>query len=117
MSDNNFPKGLFYNKPSDKAPDFVQGDINIKRDSFIEWLRQQDESVKIDLLISREGKGYARVNDWKPDREQGNSPEKPNRSVNLDDSFDDMSDDLPFSWLLIIGGGLMEIIINSNLII
>jgi hypothetical protein len=85
MTNANFPKGLFFNLPHNNAPDFVKGAVNIKRDSFIEWLKTQDETVNIDLKISREGKAYAQVNEWKPEKQ----------APKIDDSFDD-SGGLPF---------------------
>lgn len=41
MADNkpDFVKGLFFNKPSEKAPSFVLGSIAIKPSELIEWLR------------------------------------------------------------------------------
>lgn len=69
MSD--FPKGFFFKKPHDNAPDFVKGSMNIKREDAIRWLQDQsDEWVTLDCKVSREGKGYCQVNDWKP----GQSP-------------------------------------------
>jgi hypothetical protein len=69
-----FPKGLFANKPHEKAPDFVKAGLNIKRDEFIEWLKGQPESVNLDIKESKDGsKWYASVNDWK--QEKKNEPE------------------------------------------
>ena len=49
-----FPKGLFANKPHEKAPDFIKAGLNIKRDEFIEWLKGQPESVNLDIKESKD---------------------------------------------------------------
>ena len=83
-----FPKGLFANKPHEKAPDFVKAGLNIKRDEFIEWLKSQPESVNLDIKESKDGsKWYASVNEWKPEKKQ-ETPEAPEPIGN--------NEDLPF---------------------
>lgn len=67
-----FIPGLYLNEKHDKAPDFVKGYIGIDVKKFVEWLNQQAKTekgylaAKIDLLESREGKLYLKLNDWKP---------------------------------------------------
>jgi hypothetical protein len=61
----NFPKGLFANKPHEKAPDFVKCAININRDEFITWLQAQGEKVNLDIKENKGGKWYASVNEYK----------------------------------------------------
>lgn len=68
-----FPKGLFYNEPHPKAPDFVMGNINIKVSEFKAYLdRVNGDTLKLDLKVNKEGKGYAEVNTYKPE----SKPEK-----------------------------------------
>lgn len=72
-----FPKGLFANKPHEKAPDFIKAGLNIKRDEFIEWLKGQPESVNLDIKESKDGKWYASVNEWKPEKKDEPKTEQP----------------------------------------
>ena len=64
-----FPKGLFINKKREDAPDFVLGSLSVKRDEFIEWAEEQEVDEKgyfrIDILKSKEGKPYLKLNEWK----------------------------------------------------
>ena len=69
MNKEEFPQGLIIKKP-DNAPDFVIAKMSIKKDEFIKYLHDQDgEWVNFDLLNSKQGKPYAKINTWKP---QGN---------------------------------------------
>jgi hypothetical protein len=71
-----FPKGLFANKPHEKAPDFIKAKLNIDREEFIAWLKDQPEKVNIDIRESKDGtKWFAAVNDWKPEKKAENEPE------------------------------------------
>lgn len=61
-------KGLFFNEKHPNAPDFVKGSISIKRLDLIEELQNRDdEYIKLDCKINKEGKGYAEINTWKKD--------------------------------------------------
>ena len=71
-----FPKGLFANKPQEKAPDFIKAKLNIDREEFIAWLKDQPEKVNIDIRESKDGtKWFAAVNDWKPEKKVETEPE------------------------------------------
>ncbi len=62
MSDNNKPKGIYFNEPIDNAPDFVDGDINIKVDDFIGYLNNcGTKYVKLDILKGQYGR-YLKLN-------------------------------------------------------
>ena len=72
-----FPKGLFANKPHEKAPDFIKAKLNIDREEFIAWLKDQPEKVNIDIRESKDGtKWFAAVNDWKPEKKIETEPEQ-----------------------------------------
>jgi hypothetical protein len=72
-----FPKGLFANKPGEKAPDFIKAKLNIDREEFIGWLKDQPEKVNIDIRESKDGtKWFAAVNDWKPGKKIETEPEQ-----------------------------------------
>ncbi len=75
---NEFIKGFYFDKASEKAPDFVKGKVGIKVDDFIKYLEEKKNEkgyVNIDLLESKEGKYYAKLNEYKPKTE--NLPEIP----------------------------------------
>ena len=62
-----FIKGAFLNAPRENAPTFVKGSISIKVEQFVEYLKEkQNQSgyVNIDLLETREGKLYMKLNDY-----------------------------------------------------
>lgn len=68
-----FTKGLFFNKPNEKAPDFVKGSLSINVHEFTQWLEQNKNAkgyVNIDLKESQQGKFYAEKNSWEPTQAQ-----------------------------------------------
>ena len=78
MNDDNLLVGGFYPKPPrDGAPEFVIGKININVEQFKTWFRDylkenpDEEWLSIDTLISKGGKGYGKVDTWKPEPKQG----------------------------------------------
>jgi len=83
-----FVNGLIVKAPHDRAPDFVKCRISIKRKDLGNWLRGRDDDwINLDVKVSREGKWYAEINDWKPDS-------KSEEPVKKDDH--DFDDDIPF---------------------
>lgn len=63
-----FIQGLIIKRPSEKAPDFVKAKISIKREELIKWLQGKDtEWINADLKVSKDGKLYASVDNWKPE--------------------------------------------------
>jgi hypothetical protein len=70
MSENGieFIDGLSVKAPHTNAPDFVKAKIDIKREQMLKWLmNRDDEWINIDVKISKSGKWYASVDNWKPD--------------------------------------------------
>ena len=70
--ENKFIKGLFVNKPSEKAPDFVKAKVSISADSFIPYLKDNVNGkgyINFDILESKDGKYYAKLDDFKPNTE------------------------------------------------
>lgn len=61
---NDFPKGINFYPPHEKAPDFVKGAITIQRDTMMEWLSQQKDTVRLDVKESKEGKLYLAINTY-----------------------------------------------------
>ena len=65
-----YAKGLFFNDPSENAPDFVIGKLSIQVDDFAKWANEQEKNekgyVSIEILRSREDKKpYAKLDTWK----------------------------------------------------
>ena len=87
MAEKEFPKGLMVRMPREGAPEFLKFSISIKRAEFGNWLREKkdQEWINLDVKVSKEGKLYAEVNNWKP-------KEKKEEKANPKD-FDDV---LPF---------------------
>jgi hypothetical protein len=77
-----FVDGLFVNQPREGAPEFVKGSLSITVEKFITYLQAKANAkgyVNIDLLESKEGKLYAKLNDWKPQ----SGEMKENESINI----------------------------------
>lgn len=74
MSETILVDGLFFKKKRDNAPDFVKGHVGMKVDDLVEFLKKhkkEDGWVNVDLLKSKEGKLYFKLDDWKPDKKDG----------------------------------------------
>jgi len=69
-----FADGMYFNEPSDKAPDFIKGSISVEPKRFTEWMREhynKDEKyIRIDLKISKAGKPYTSLSTFKPNKGQ-----------------------------------------------
>lgn len=68
MSEKIFIKGMSFKKPSEKAPEFIKGNISFKVDDFIAFAQaNKTESgwLNVDLMKSREGKLYLCLNTYK----------------------------------------------------
>lgn len=88
MSDKEFVNGLIVKAPHEKAPDFVKCKISIKRQELIDWLNgKSDDWINLDVKVSRGGKWYAEIDDWKPQQEQ--PKDYPSQGGDFDD-------DIPF---------------------
>lgn len=86
MSDKEFVNGLIVKAPHEKAPEFVKCTISIKRKDLGNWLRgKTDEWINLDVKVSRDGKWYAEVNNWKKEVKEVKEDVKP-----------DFEDDIPF---------------------
>jgi len=68
MADVEFVTGLFVKKPTDQAPDFVKAKLSIKVADIIPFLQEKANEagyVNVDLLESRGGEYYAKLDDYK----------------------------------------------------
>lgn len=73
-----FPKGIFFKKRRDEAPEFIRGHLSIKNAEAIAFLQAQNgEWTNIDLKKSKStGQLYLAVNTWvKP--QQAVAPQEP----------------------------------------
>lgn len=84
--------GGFYPKPKNpNAPDFVICKASINIAQFREWMQgwikenPNEEWVNMECLVARSGKGYAKIDEWKPEAKQ----EEKKEDINLDE-------DIPF---------------------
>jgi hypothetical protein len=94
-NDINFTRGLFFNEPHEKAPDFVIGSLSISRDNFMEWLEQQEPNekgyVRVAIKRSKEGKIYCALDTYEAKGRQ----EQPKPAAQDFGGFDD-DEELPF---------------------
>lgn len=73
-------QGMYFDRPSSNAPDFVKGKLSIKVEDaipFLERCKNENGYVNIDLLLSKENKLYLKLNDWKKEPAKDNSEETP----------------------------------------
>tara|TARA_R100001591_G_scaffold85062_1_gene91351 strand:- start:245 stop:508 length:264 start_codon:yes stop_codon:yes gene_type:complete len=81
--------GGLYPKKRDGQPDFVIGKLSINVAQFREWMAEYlkanpgGEWINIDMLVSKAGKGYAKLDTWEPE-----SKEEP--------KSEPVSEDIPF---------------------
>lgn len=67
MSEKIFVTGLFFKKPSPKAPDFIIGSLSAKREELIAFLMlQTGEWTNMSIKESKGGKIYIELDQWKP---------------------------------------------------
>jgi len=90
-----FVPGLFVKAPHPKAPDFVKAAISIKVEELGQFLREKykakEEWVNIDVKVSRNGKWYAAVSNFKKEEK----PQEPARGSSKVGGGS-IEDDLPF---------------------
>lgn len=93
-----FVNGLIVKAPNEKAPDFVKCSISIKREELMTFLvsKQPDEWINLDVKVSKGGKWYAEVNNWKPEAQAGMPAQQPQQPSQNSPQHDEFSDDIPF---------------------
>lgn len=68
MTEKLFAKGIFY-KRRESAPDFVIGNLSVKKDDFVEFVNEHagsDGWLNLNILKSQSGKPYIEVDTWQP---------------------------------------------------
>lgn len=79
--------GGLYPKKREEQPDFVIGKLSINVAQFREWMaeylkaNQGAEWINIDMLVSKAGKGYAKLDTWEPQKERADAPETPSEDI------------------------------------
>jgi hypothetical protein len=70
MEESTLAAGMYFDRPREGAPDFVKGRLSFKvADAipFLEKYKNEKGYVNVDLLKSKEGKLYLKLNNWKPE--------------------------------------------------
>jgi hypothetical protein len=91
--------GLFYKVKHQNAPDFVLGNLSVKRTDLIEFLKGQSEDwINMQILMSKAGKPYIAVDTWKPTPQQQDAimGEEEMKKRVVTEAIDLPSDTLPF---------------------
>lgn len=104
--DTIFADGLFFELPTENAPSFIKGKLSINVEEFKKFLNDHQNKggyVNIDLKESKNGKGYAVLNTWKPThkeyKEEVEQDIPDNLHVHTDVDYpeeDIKSDEIPF---------------------
>ena len=101
--DIEFIDGLIVKPPHENAPDFVICKLSFKREELIEWLQGKDgDWINADVKESKGGKYYASVDNWKPNKDREQEPQRQEpvarqpatQQAPMDDFADD---DIPFN--------------------
>ena len=96
-----FVKGLYFNEPHENAPAWVKGKLSINKGQFLNFLDELKANEKgyisIDMKVSKSGKTYFQVDNWKPDKNYTKT-EKTAPAAAKDDDWMSTSpdDDVPF---------------------
>lgn len=62
-----FAEGIFFNRPHEKAPDFVKGKISVDCKKFYAFMKEHVNPagyVNLDLKVSKGGKLYLELDSW-----------------------------------------------------
>lgn len=96
MTDKIFAQGIFFER-RDSAPDYVIGSLSFKVSeaiAFLETYRTNAGYVNCDIKVSKEGKKYVELNQWKPEKPK--SLQEPKEEPTIEYPEDDISDQVPF---------------------
>lgn len=101
MAEKEFVNGFMVKAPRDGAPDWLKLSISIKRMDLLKWLGERHgEWVNIDVKMAKNGKMYAEVNNWKPDKDKAKKVDKEStpsdREPPYGSLYDDFNEPLPF---------------------
>jgi len=69
--DKVFIPGLYFKKPSEKAPSFIIGSLSAKKQELIDFLAHQEgDWVNMVIKESKGGKQYIELDTWKPEEKE-----------------------------------------------
>jgi len=91
-----FVDGLFVSR-KDTAPEFVKASLSFKTEKFITWLQDNTNAngyANVDILTSKAGKLYAKLNDFVP-KEKDAFTKRKDGSVGVNPLNDMKKDDIP----------------------
>lgn len=103
MTDKIFADGLFFKRPSDKAPKFIIGNLSVNIEKFTKFIQEQQTEkgwVNLDIKESRNGTIYIELNTYKREEKsdfqrQLEEPEKEEIPVIQENGGIDIKD-IPF---------------------
>lgn len=105
-NDIEFVDGLIVKAPHERAPEFVKASISIKVADLGVWLREKhkagQEWVNVDVLVSKAGNWYTKVNTYKKehsenDKARGQEVAAENAARRKGGSIVDIDSDIPFA--------------------
>lgn len=70
-SEKQFVEGIFVERPSENAPEFIKAKLSVKPAELMPFLEKHVNNagfVNLDLKESKAGKLYLEVNSWKPEK-------------------------------------------------
>lgn len=82
MADKIFVSGMYLNKVSDKAPEYIITNQDIHVDTMIKWLQDNRQLanekgyIKITGKEGQSGKRYFEVDTWKPEKKEESQEEQ-----------------------------------------
>lgn len=90
--------GLFFTPKKEKQPDFVLGNLSAKRVDLIAFLQTQSADwVNMQVLMSKAGKPYIKIDDWKTEQKEAmHSEAEMEKRIVMEADDLPVSDDLPF---------------------
>lgn len=96
--DNKFPQGFIVKSKRERAPAFVKANISIKVAEFIPYLNHNVKNgwVNLQILESREGKLYAKLDDYEGKKEVEQVKEEIREIFEPEGTLEEMIEDVPF---------------------
>jgi transglutaminase-like putative cysteine protease len=104
MTEKNFANGLRFTTPSEKAPEWVKGQISVKLEDFIAWAQANvDERgwLNIDVKESKNGSLYCELNTYRRDKTGQNRTQVKTRQIKtpalqVEEPEEEVEEALPF---------------------
>lgn len=107
MSETKFINGMFVKAPHANAPEFVKFKLSVKVTEFCQEMKRMSDAGELnngylnaEILISKKGEPYIRLDEWKPDQDKGSAPKiiQNNPDMKVPGNIGgDFNDDIPFA--------------------